>query len=62
MVTYFCLPETRGRSAAELDEMFEAKVPARRFKSEILSPRDLTWLTSVANRLQVHGFTDSDRY
>lgn len=34
VTTFFCLPETKGRSAAELDEMFEARVPARQFKRE----------------------------
>lgn len=35
IVTYFCLPETKGRTPAELDEMFEAKLPARKFKSYV---------------------------
>lgn len=34
LTVFFYLPETRGRSAAELDEMFEAKVPARKFSSK----------------------------
>lgn len=29
--TYFCLPETKGRSYEELDHMFEQKIPARKF-------------------------------
>lgn len=37
ITTYFCLPETKGRSPAELDEMFAAKVPARQFKSGFTS-------------------------
>ncbi|KAH7310154.1 hypothetical protein BKA65DRAFT_530728 [Rhexocercosporidium sp. MPI-PUGE-AT-0058] len=32
VITYFCLPKTKGRSPAELDEMFAAKIPARRFR------------------------------
>jgi len=32
---FFCLPETKGRAAAELDEMFEAKIPARKFKAYV---------------------------
>jgi hypothetical protein len=28
---YLCIPETKGRSLEELDELFEAKVPARKF-------------------------------
>ncbi|KNB16581.1 hypothetical protein FOXG_21711 [Fusarium oxysporum f. sp. lycopersici 4287] len=31
-IVYFCLPETRGRTPAELDELFAARVPARQFK------------------------------
>lgn len=33
IVTYFYFPETKGRTPAELDEMFEARIPARQFKS-----------------------------
>jgi hypothetical protein len=33
---FFCLPETKGRAAAELDEMFEAKIPARKFKGTMV--------------------------
>ena len=34
--TYFRLPEPRGRSFAELDVLFEHKVPARKFaKTEV---------------------------
>ncbi|EMG47883.1 hypothetical protein G210_1642, partial [Candida maltosa Xu316] len=32
---YFELPETKGRTFAELDKLFEAKVPARKFKDTI---------------------------
>ncbi|KAK5044917.1 hypothetical protein LTR84_010289 [Exophiala bonariae] len=35
IITYFCLPETKGRTPAELDEMFEAKLPARKFKGYV---------------------------
>jgi hypothetical protein len=34
VITYFCLSETRGRSPAELDEMFAAGLPARKFNSK----------------------------
>lgn len=34
IVTYIYLPETKGRTPAELDAMFAASVPARDFKSE----------------------------
>jgi hypothetical protein len=35
IVTYFCLPETKGRTPAELDEMLEARLPARKFKGYV---------------------------
>jgi hypothetical protein len=37
-IVFFFLPETKGRSAAEIDEMFEAAVPARKFSSMFHSP------------------------
>jgi hypothetical protein len=33
--TYFLLPETRDRTLEEIHEMFEAKLPARKFKSHV---------------------------
>lgn len=33
IVTWFCWPESKDRSMAELDEMFNARLPARKFKS-----------------------------
>lgn len=32
---YFCLPEMKGRNYAELQEMFQAGVPARKFKTYV---------------------------
>jgi SP family general alpha glucoside:H+ symporter-like MFS transporter len=32
---YFCLPELKGRNYAEVQEMFEKKVPSRKFKSYV---------------------------
>lgn len=29
---FFCLPEVKGRTLEEIDEMFEARVPARKFR------------------------------
>jgi hypothetical protein len=33
--TWFFLPETRDRTLEEIHEMFEARVPARKFKSYV---------------------------
>lgn len=34
---YFYYPEIKGRTLAELDEMFENRVPAREFKGYVCS-------------------------
>jgi hypothetical protein len=41
VVTYLYLPETRGRTPAEQDEMFTACVPARKFKG-LKSPSSIS--------------------
>ena len=33
--TWFFIPETRDRTLEEIHEMFEAKVPARKFKTYV---------------------------
>ena len=33
--TYFFIPETRDRTLEEISELFDAKVPARRFKGYV---------------------------
>jgi hypothetical protein len=38
VLTYLYFPETKGRSPAEIDEMFEAKLPARHFKGNTADP------------------------
>jgi MFS transporter, SP family, general alpha glucoside:H+ symporter len=38
VLCWFCLPETKARTAWELDRLFEAKVPARRFKKAQFGP------------------------
>ncbi|CAK7204310.1 hypothetical protein SEUCBS139899_007065 [Sporothrix eucalyptigena] len=35
ILTYFTIPETTGRSYQELDELFEARTPARKFRSTL---------------------------
>lgn len=30
--TFFCFPEVKGRTPAEVDEMFQDRLPARKFK------------------------------
>lgn len=33
--TFFCIPETRDRTLEEIHEMFQAKLPARKFKGHV---------------------------
>lgn len=35
MFTYFYVPETRDRTLEEIHEMFEARLPARKFKGYV---------------------------
>lgn len=43
--SYFCLPETKGRTFAELDYLFEKKIPARKFAETQVSASDVTeWI------------------
>ncbi len=40
---YFCLPEMKGRNYVELEEMFQNRVPARKFRGYVCqSAYDLT--------------------
>lgn len=34
LIAFFAFPELKGRTAAEIDEMFEARLPARKFKGK----------------------------
>lgn len=48
--TFFYLPEVKGRTPAELDEMFQERVPARKFKGQSIllnvHRNHKSWLTS----------------
>jgi hypothetical protein len=37
VIAYFVFPELKGRTPAEVDEMFEARLPARMFKGIVRS-------------------------
>ncbi|OAR01438.1 hypothetical protein LLEC1_04034 [Akanthomyces lecanii] len=39
--TYFRLPEPKGRTFGELDVLFERRVPARRFATEVVDPAEI---------------------
>lgn len=36
---YFCLPEVKGRTLEEIDEMFAQNLPARKFRSYVCTGR-----------------------
>ncbi|KAH6611562.1 hypothetical protein Trco_001582 [Trichoderma cornu-damae] len=46
--TYFCIPEPRNRTTAELDLLFERKVPARKFSETEVNISEVTAKTAVA--------------
>lgn len=45
--TFFLLPETRDRTLEEIHEMFEAKLPARKFKGY-----KCTYVEDIAARVE----------
>lgn len=47
---YFFLPEIKNRTLEEVDEMFEAKLPARKFRKYVCTGRHLTDEKIVAER------------
>ncbi|KAH6887449.1 general substrate transporter [Thelonectria olida] len=46
---YFCLPEMKGRNYAEIQEMFDKRVPARKFKTYVCHLEDEV----VASRIEL---------
>lgn len=36
---WFCLPEVKGRTLEEIDEMFEKRLPARKFRTYVCTGR-----------------------
>ncbi|EUC40390.1 hypothetical protein COCMIDRAFT_9724 [Bipolaris oryzae ATCC 44560] len=53
VVTFFWFPETKGRTPAELDEMFEARIPARQFKNYVCSVNIENFMNEDKAGLQV---------
>lgn len=46
---YYCLPEMKGRNYAEIQEMFDKRIPARQFKGYVCSVQDEV----VAKRIEL---------
>jgi hypothetical protein len=49
--TYFLLPETRDRTLEEIHEMFEAKLPARKFKGYKCTVVDIARVEKEAHEM-----------
>lgn len=47
--SYFRLPESKGRTYAELDLLFEQKVPARKFAKAKVDPFDVQHEEAVSS-------------
>ena len=52
VLTYFCLPETAGRTFAEIDRMYTAKIPMWKFEAAISEVGEAVELGEVANGTQ----------
>lgn len=57
--TYFRIPEPSGRSFAELDLLFEQRVPARKFKTTQVDVFDETVADSAINRYKDYSTEDA---
>ncbi|WOO85967.1 MFS transporter fmqE [Vanrija pseudolonga] len=57
VLMWFYLPETKGRSAAEIDELYERKVPAWRWSSTVTEAE--THLAEVSHGRVTHGKQDA---
>ncbi len=59
VILFFCLPESRNRTAAEMDEMFAHGVPARKFASTHLNLYEVNNNASVSTAYVQHMGQDS---
>ncbi|SCU96754.1 LAMI_0F07624g1_1 [Lachancea mirantina] len=57
---YLDLPETKGRTFGEIDELFAQKVPARRFRSTEVDPFDSERLIAQLDAGQLNRIADKD--
>ena len=51
--TYFFIPETRDRTLEEIHEMFEAKLPARKFKGYVCTRTEAMAAKGIANDIKM---------
>ena len=56
MFVYFCLPEVKGRSLEEIDEMFAARLPARKFRSYVCTGR-----AAIESKMRNGSDSDDDK-
>ena len=52
--TFFFIPETRDRTLEEIHEMFEAKLPARKFKGYVCTHTEQLAAEGMANDMKLH--------
>ncbi|KAK5138479.1 hypothetical protein LTR08_000065 [Meristemomyces frigidus] len=55
---YFCLPEVKGRTLEEIDEMFEQRLPARQFRKYVCTGRAA--VESTRRNVSVSGSSSED--
>lgn len=61
MWVYFYLPEIKNRTLEEIDEMFEARLPARKFRKYVCTGRYNRDADEKAVQRRNSGGSDKDR-
>lgn len=59
--TFFYVPETRDRTLEEIHEMFQAKLPARKFKGYVCTGTAAMHTVGVAKGPEVQELEDASR-
>lgn len=59
--TYFYVPETRDRTLEEIHEMFEAKLPARKFKGYVCTGTAAMHTADAGKEVEVQELENTSR-
>jgi SP family sugar:H+ symporter-like MFS transporter len=57
---YFYLPEIKNRTLEEIDEMFEARLPARKFRKYVCTGRFVAEVDEKVRERRVSGGSEKD--
>jgi hypothetical protein len=59
--TYFFIPETRDRTLEEIHEMFQAKLPARKFKTYVCTGTETMAKAAIAKEMELGNVDHIER-